>query len=82
MRNISYDVNAVRHNLPPPPPPKKKKKTNKKKTTTNKQTKKHHLTWTLCILLTPYTCTLAKCEDPDEMPQNAAFYKGLHVLLR
>ena len=25
--------------------------------------------------------TLAKSEDPDEMPHNAAFHKGLHCLL-
>ena len=28
------------------------------------------------------TCTLANCEDPDEMPHNAAFHQGLHCLLR
>ena len=26
--------------------------------------------------------TLAKSEDPDEMPQKAAFHQGLHCLLR
>ena len=26
-------------------------------------------------------CTLAKSEDPDEMPHNAAFHQGLHWLL-
>ena len=26
--------------------------------------------------------TLMKSEDPDEMPQNAAFHQGLHCLLR
>ena len=26
--------------------------------------------------------TLAKCEDPDEMPHNAAFHQGLHCLPR
>ena len=26
--------------------------------------------------------TLAPSEDPDEMPQNAAFHQGLHCLLR
>ena len=26
--------------------------------------------------------TFANSEDPDEMPQNAAFYQGLHCLLR
>ena len=25
--------------------------------------------------------TLANSEDPDEMPQNAAFHQGLHCLL-
>ena len=27
-------------------------------------------------------CTLAYSEDPDEMPLNTAFHKGLHCLLR
>ena len=27
-------------------------------------------------------CTLANSEDPDEMPQDAAFHQGLHCLLR
>ena len=27
-------------------------------------------------------CTLANSEDPDEMPHYAAFYQGLHCLLR
>ena len=26
--------------------------------------------------------TLANSEDPDEMPQNAAFHQGVHCLLR
>ena len=26
--------------------------------------------------------TLANSEDPDEMPQNAAFHRDLHFLLR
>ena len=26
--------------------------------------------------------TLANCEDPDEMPHNAAFQQGLHSTLR
>ena len=26
--------------------------------------------------------TLANSEDPDEMPQSAAFHQGLHSLLR
>ena len=26
--------------------------------------------------------TLANSKDPDEMPHNAAFYQGLHCLLR
>ena len=26
--------------------------------------------------------SLANCEDPDEMPHNAAFHQGLHCLLR
>ena len=29
---------------------------------------------TLCILETPLRGTLANYEDPDDMPQNAAFY--------
>ena len=28
------------------------------------------------------TCTLANSEDPDEMPHDAAFYQGLHCLLK
>ena len=27
-------------------------------------------------------CTLAICEDPDEMLHNAALHQGLHCLLR
>ena len=30
----------------------------------------------------PYTGTLANIEDPDEMPDNAAFHQGLLSLLR
>ena len=30
----------------------------------------------------PLTGTFPKSEDPDEMPHNAAFYQGLHCLLR
>ena len=30
----------------------------------------------------PLTDTLANREDPDEMQHNAAFYQGLHCLLR
>ena len=26
--------------------------------------------------------TLGKCEDPDKMQHHAAFYQGLHCLLR
>ena len=26
--------------------------------------------------------TFTNCEDPDEMPHNAAFHQGLHCLLR
>ena len=25
---------------------------------------------------------MANCEDPEEMQHNAAFYQGLHILLR
>ena len=28
------------------------------------------------------TGALANCEDPDEMPHNAAFHRGLHFLQR
>ena len=38
---------------------------------------------TLYILVTPkFTHTLANSEDPNEMSLNAAFYQGLHCLLR
>ena len=35
---------------------------------------------TLCILETPKQ-VLWHSEDPDEMPQNAAFHQDLHCLL-
>ena len=40
--------------------------------------------WTIASLVKPlkYPFTLAKSEDPDEMPQNAAFHQGLHCMLK
>ena len=33
-------------------------------------------------LTNPKMVTFANSEDPDEMPSNAAFYQGLHCLLK
>ena len=48
---------------------------------------RHYPYLDLCLsnpLMTRYeeTDTSANSEDPDEMPQNFAFHKGLHCLLR
>ena len=37
---------------------------------------------TLCTRETPKRKFLQNSEDPDEMPNNAAFHQGLHYLLR
>ena len=42
-----------------------------------------HAKLTLCRLKCFLkTGTLAKSDDPDEMPQTAAFHQGLHCFLR
>ena len=41
-----------------------------------------YCSFSLFILDTGKTGTLANSEDPDEMPHKAAFHQGLHYLLR